>query len=94
MNLQGSHAPSPAWQEGRELLAAGLEYLGDEASEGSRIALLHSPADAGAAPPLWVRAALAAARLPSRRPKIAGFLRTLLERYPGACLAVLYALVC
>ena len=73
-------------QAGRELLAAGLEYLADEASEGSRVALLHSPAAASAAPPLWVRVALAAMRLPSRRPKIAGFLRTLLESYPGACL--------
>lgn len=76
-------------QEGRELLAAGLEYLADEASEGARVALLHSPAGAGDAPPPWVCAALAAARLPSRRPKIAGFLRTLLERYPGACFALL-----
>ena len=81
---------SLALQEGRELLAAGLEYLADEASEGARVALLHSPAATAEPPPLWVRAALAAARLPSRRPKIAGFLRTLLERYPGARLALLY----
>lgn len=76
-------------QEGRELLAAGLEYLADESSEGARVALLHSPGAAGAdgaglglgSP--WVRGVLAAVRLPSRRPKIPGFLRALLEQYPG-----------
>lgn len=75
-------------QEGRELLAAGLEYLADEASEGARVALLHSPGAAGAGgagPGLgspWVRGVLAAVRLPSRRPKIPGFLRALLEQHP------------
>ncbi|KAK9830935.1 hypothetical protein WJX81_007880 [Elliptochloris bilobata] len=69
-------------KEGRELLAAGLEYLADESSEGARVSLLHSPAAAGAAPPTWVRAALAAMRLPSRRPKIASLLRALLQLFP------------
>ena len=63
-------------QEGRALLAAGLEYLADESSEGARVALLHSPGAAGAdgaglglgSP--WVRGVLAAVRLPSRRPNL------------------------
>jgi len=68
---------------GRELLAAGLGYLADEAAEGARLALAHSPGPGAGAPAPWVRGALAAARLPARRAKVPGFLRGLLERFPA-----------
>ena len=70
-------------QEGRGLALAALGHLQTEACEACRVALIHHPAgEMQGAISLQGRAALAASRLQSRRPKIGAFLARLLQ--PGS----------
>ena len=69
-------------QEGRGLASAALGHLQSEACEACRIALVHNPAGSAGAVSLQGRAALAASRLQSRRPKIGAFLAMLMR--PGS----------
>ena len=69
-------------QEGRSLASAALRHLQSEACEACRVALIHNPAGSAGAVSLQGRAALAASRLQSRRPKIGAFLARLLR--PGS----------
>ncbi len=73
-------------QEGRSLALAALGHLQTEASEACRIALIHSPKGQQAEVSLRGRAALAASRLQSRRPKIGAFLGMLLRPGTGELL--------
>ena len=67
-------------QEGKRLALAALGHLQEPSSEESRIALIHNPAEGQGEVSLLGRAALAASRLHSRRPKIGAFLAMLLQR--------------
>lgn len=67
-------------QEGKRLALAALGHLQEPSSEESRIALIHNPAEGQGEVSLLGRAALAASRLHSRRPKIGAFLAMLLQQ--------------
>ena len=73
-------------QEGRSLALAALGHLQTEASEACRIALIHNPKGQQGEISLQGRAALAASRLQSRRPKIGAFLAMLLRPGTGELL--------
>lgn len=70
---------------------AALKHLQAEASEGCRLALMHNAAEAQVEISLLGRAALAASRLQSRRPKIGAFLTALLQQPTGQLLPCVQA---
>ena len=81
-----AHTLFSLMQEGRSLALAALGHLQTEASEACRIALIHSPKGQQGEVSLRGRAALAASRLQSRRPKIGAFLGMLLHSGRGELL--------
>ena len=75
-------------------MLAALAFVKGEVGDASasRVAILHNPAATAAGPPSQLqRIVLAAAAVPSRRPKLPGGISSLIQHMPPQRVTVVYA---